>query len=322
MNGTMPTAGRSVLRSCSSYRGGPDGRGICSLVQMQTWIKRHDSPESFAFMMSGTLSNPDLVADYRVPGTEREPNREAQPDGSRALEQLSCIDSPITEVAVAAGQAWYLPLKRICDFGLAAVLLVLTAPVMLAGALLVKLTSPGPAFYRQVRLGRNGRPFTLLKLRTMRNNAEAGTGPVWSTANDSRVTQVGRLLRQTHIDEFPQLVNVLRGEMSLVGPRPERPEFVARLESEIPFYRERLQVQPGITGLAQLRLPPDATVECVRRKVMHDVYYVRHVNPLLDLKLLALTGWHLVDELAGFAWRCVTLPAPEEIEQGFQRALG
>src|SRR5262245_32092549 len=267
-------------------------------------------------MMSGTMSNPELVIDYGL-----------NPDSNRAPGSLShretAFTSPATgEVCVAPGLTWYLPLKRGFDFGLAAVIFVVSLPLIVLGAVLVKLTSRGPAFYRQVRLGRNGRPFTLIKLRTMRNNAEAGTGPVWSTANDSRVTPIGKLLRQTHIDEFPQLVNVLRGEMSLVGPRPERPEFVARLEGEIPFYRERLQLQPGITGLAQLRLPPDATLECVRRKVMHDVYYVRHVNPLLDLKLLALTGWRLVREMGGFAWRCVTLPAHDEIEQGFQRALG
>src|SRR5438477_13124907 len=156
----------------------------------------------------------------------------------------------------------------------------------------------------------------------MNNDAEAETGPVWSTANDSRVTALGHLLRRTHIDEFPQLWNVVRGEMSLVGRRPERPEFVAKLDWEIPYYRERLKVSPGITGLAQLRLPPDATLECVRRKVVHDVYYVRHVSPFLDVKLLCLTAWRLFKELYRSAWRCLILPSPDEIERGFRRAVG
>src|SRR5262249_9538196 len=159
------------------------------------------------------------------------------------------------------------------DFVLAAILILATSPVVLIAALLIRLTSRGPVFYRQVRLGKEGRPFRLVKLRTMRDNAESQTGPAWSSQNDSRVTPLGKLLRQTHVDEFPQLWNVLRGEMSLVGPRPERPEFVLRLERAIPFYCARMNVRPGITGLAQLRLPPDDGLESVRRKVVHDIFY-------------------------------------------------
>jgi lipopolysaccharide/colanic/teichoic acid biosynthesis glycosyltransferase len=223
---------------------------------------------------------------------------------------------------VTPWHAWYLPVKRFFDFTLAVTLLIATAPVVLAGVLLIKLTSRGPALYRQVRLGRHGRPFTLLKLRTMIPDAEAETGPVWSSENDSRVTRVGDLLRRTHIDEFPQLWNVALGHMSLIGPRPERPEFVARLDWEVAFYRERLEARPGITGLAQLRLPADVTVECVRRKVVYDVYYVRHVNPALDAKLLVLTAWRFFKELCRFIRKCVVLPSHEEVERGFRQAVG
>ena len=223
---------------------------------------------------------------------------------------------------IVPSHTWYLPIKRFCDLVLAIVLLIPASIFMLAGAVLIKLTSRGPALYRQVRLGRHGRPFTLFKLRTMKHNAEAETGPVWSTENDSRITPVGRILRSTHIDEFPQLFNVALGQMSLVGPRPERPEFVAKLDWEIPHYRERLSVCPGITGLAQLRLPPDASLDCVRRKVVHDVYYVRHVSPFLDGKLLCLTGWRLFKEMYRSAWRSLLLPSPDEIERGFRRAVG
>jgi len=227
-----------------------------------------------------------------------------------------------TDCPVTPRLFWYLPVKRFFDLTLAITLLIVAAPIVVLGVLLVKMTSRGPAFYRQVRLGKDGRPFTLFKLRTMIHDAEAETGPVWSTENDSRVTPVGDLLRRTHIDEFPQLWNVTVGQMSLVGPRPERPEFVAKLEWEIPFYRDRLKVRPGITGLAQLRLRPDATLECVRRKVVYDVYYVRHVNPALDGKLLLLTAWRLFKELYRFVRKCLILPTHEEVERGFRAAVG
>jgi lipopolysaccharide/colanic/teichoic acid biosynthesis glycosyltransferase len=202
------------------------------------------------------------------------------------------------------------------------VLFVVSLPLLLCGMLLVKLTSRGPALYRQVRVGLDGREFALFKLRTMKHNAEAETGPVWSTGNDSRVTTLGKILRKTHIDEFPQLWNVIRGEMSLIGPRPERPEFVARLDWAVPFYRERLNVRPGITGLAQLRLPPDSDVESVKRKVAHDVYYVQHVNPALDGKLLLLTAWRLLLEIYDSCRKAANLPRSEEVEQVFRRTVG
>jgi lipopolysaccharide/colanic/teichoic acid biosynthesis glycosyltransferase len=223
---------------------------------------------------------------------------------------------------VTPGLAWYLPVKRCCDVVLAAVILVIAAPIVLLAALLVKLTSRGPAFYWQVRMGFDGRPFTLIKLRTMRHNAEAQSGPVWATDHDARITSVGKLLRQTHIDEFPQLLNVIRGDMSLVGPRPERPEFVARLDWEVPHYRERLGVRPGITGLAQLRLHADTGLDTVRRKLVYDIYYVRNVSPLLDAKLLVRTAWRLGEELVRFAWSVLTLPSHEEVECGFYRLVG
>jgi lipopolysaccharide/colanic/teichoic acid biosynthesis glycosyltransferase len=225
-------------------------------------------------------------------------------------------DSP-----VAPTRGWYLPVKTVIDFVLSVVLLIVLTPVVLVAAVAVKVTSRGPVIYRQTRMGLHGRLFTLYKLRTMVQNAEVHTGPVWSTGNDARVTRVGHFLRSSHIDEFPQLINVLLGQMSLVGPRPERPEFVAKLEWEIPYYRERLNVRPGITGLAQLRLPPDSDLEGVRRKVVHDLYYVRFVNPWLDARLLLLTGWDLFCHSCRFLWRLVALPSPQTIEHGFQRAV-
>ncbi|HEX6987536.1 MAG TPA: sugar transferase, partial [Planctomycetaceae bacterium] len=153
----------------------------------------------------------------------------------------------------------------------------------------------------------------ICKIRTMVQDAEARTGAVWAQADDPRVTPLGRFLRQTHIDEFPQLFQVLAGHMSLVGPRPERPEFVRRLQWEIPRYVDRLVVKPGVTGLAQLVLPADSDLEDVRRKVQHDLYYVRHVGPRLDAVLIVHTAWLLVKTLAAAAIAPFRLPQREAV---------
>lgn len=191
----------------------------------------------------------------------------------------------------------YLYVKPAVDFLAALLLLIVLSPVMFVAGLVVKLTSRGPAIYRQTRVGLHGRLFRIYKLRTMTADAEAASGPVWCTGNDPRVTRVGRFLRRTHIDEFPQLFNVLRGEMSLIGPRPERPEFVTQLERRLPHYRDRLNVKPGITGLAQVSLPPDTDVASVRDKLLHDLFYVHSLGLGLDLRLLAATAWGFLRDL-------------------------
>lgn len=183
---------------------------------------------------------------------------------------------------------WYGWGKPVLDFALALALTIPALVLVTLAALAVRLTSSGPAFYAQTRVGKNGRRFTLLKLRTMRHRCEDGTGPQWSPNNDDRVTRVGRFLRRTHLDELPQLWNVLRGDMSLVGPRPERPEIIAALALDrvVPGYSERLAVRPGLTGLAQLLLPPDVDVESVRRKVACDREYIANRTLWLDVRLL------------------------------------
>jgi lipopolysaccharide/colanic/teichoic acid biosynthesis glycosyltransferase len=184
---------------------------------------------------------------------------------------------------------WYPFCKAVVEYLAALWLLVLTAPLILLAALLTKLSSRGPTFYLQVRLGRGGIPYTIYKIRTMTHQCEKWSGPQWSKAGDPRVTPVGALLRATHLDELPQLWNVLRGEMSLVGPRPERPEFVPHLEHVIPHYRERLRVKPGVTGLAQVQLPADTDIQSVKRKLTYDLYYIRHMSPWLDLRIILCT---------------------------------
>jgi sugar transferase (PEP-CTERM system associated) len=174
--------------------------------------------------------------------------------------------------------------KRAVDLTAAVVGIVAGAPVMAAIALAVKLTSTGPVLYHQTRVGLNGRYFTVHKFRTMRADAEAGTGPVWaSKQGDPRVTPIGRFLRRSRLDELPQLWNVLIGEMSLVGPRPERPEFVSELTRQIPYYRQRHFVRPGITGWAQVRYTYGASVEDALQKLQYDLYYIKNLSISLDL---------------------------------------
>ncbi len=211
--------------------------------------------------------------------------------------------------------------KRFADSVAAAALLILTAPLLLLAMVLVKLTSRGPALYSQTRLGLNGKPFTIYKIRTMFHECESLTGARWSTPGDTRITLLGYWLRHTHIDELPQLWNVLRGDMSLVGPRPERPEFVPQLEQAIPHYRERLLVRPGVTGLAQVQLPPDTDLISVRLKLAYDLYYVRNLGVWFDVRLCAATVLKMIGlPFAGIRWAFV-FPGKEAISQEYNKRL-
>jgi lipopolysaccharide/colanic/teichoic acid biosynthesis glycosyltransferase len=205
-------------------------------------------------------------------------------------------------------------LKSATEFVIALAILAISSPVLVLVALLVKLTSRGPAIYTQTRLGQNGRPYTIYKFRTMSHNCELHSGPQWSIAGDTRITRLGRFLRQVHLDEFPQLWNVMMGEMALVGPRPERPEFVPSLEHAIPRYLDRLQVRPGITGFAQIQLPADSDLASVRRKLVYDLYYIKHPNLWLDLRIMICTGL----KMFGFPYRysrwVFFMPSNEAIE--------
>lgn len=184
---------------------------------------------------------------------------------------------------------WRITVKRVIDVTCAAVGLIVVAPVMALIALTVKLDSQGPAFYSQERVGRFGDRFSMYKFRTMRVDAEAN-GPVWSAGkDDTRLTRVGRILRRTHLDELPQLWNVLMGEMSLVGPRPERPHFLNTLDRVIRRYNDRLLVKPGITGLAQVHYRYDQSLADVRRKLRFDLLYVKRMCLMLDLRILLWT---------------------------------
>lgn len=183
----------------------------------------------------------------------------------------------------------YDTMKQLIDISVAATALALLSPLLAGIALLVKITSPGPVLYTQRRLSMRNKVFTMYKFRSMRHNAESETGAVWASRNDNRSTPLGRILRSTHLDELPQLLNVVRGEMSLIGPRPERPEFAAQLEQEFPSFRLRTTVKPGITGLAQVSSGYAATMTSYRRKLAFDRLYIRRRSAGLDLKIAART---------------------------------
>ena len=224
---------------------------------------------------------------------------------------------PVAGLPLSARSGWYSSFKSAAEFVAALLLLVVSAPLVTLAALVVRLTSPGPAFYSQIRLGRNGKPFRLYKLRTMLHDCEALTGARWAISGDPRVTRFGWFLRKSHLDEFPQLWNVLRGEMSLIGPRPERPEFIPQLEHAIPHYRERLMVRPGITGLAQLQIAPDTDFDSVRLKLAYDRYYIRHCRPWLDVQILLGTVLHMVGLPFWVAGTLLRIPSGAVVEDTF-----
>lgn len=184
---------------------------------------------------------------------------------------------------------FYDPLKRAVEFLGALALGILLLPIEIVIGLLVLLTSRGPMIYKQIRVGEKGNNFTLYKFRTMKIDAEKN-GPQWSTKNDARTTIIGGILRRSHLDELPQLWNIVGGSLSFVGPRPERPEFVEALEKKIPYYEARLLIKPGVTGWAQIHHHADLTDDDVKQKLQYDIYYLKHRSPILDLAIILKTA--------------------------------
>jgi lipopolysaccharide/colanic/teichoic acid biosynthesis glycosyltransferase len=226
-----------------------------------------------------------------------------------ATEQQNAMPTPTVGPKVRQ----YLRLRALIEWSVAFALLVAAAPILLALGLIVGLTSEGPIVYSQWRVGRSGKPFRIYKLRTMTHRCETLTGPVWAIADDPRMTRVGRWLRDSHLDELPQLWNVLCGQMSLIGPRPERPEIAARIEQTLPEFRHRLLVRPGITGLAQMRLPADSDLDTVRRKLALDLYYIQHLSPLLDARLVVSTPLRFFGDIALSMSRSIARPIAAQV---------
>lgn len=201
---------------------------------------------------------------------------------------------PLIEVMPDPMPSWEKFFKRLMDIVLSLILLILSLPVFLTVILLIRITSKGPAIYRQKRVGKFSRQFTMYKFRTMYQDAETGTGPVWARGDDPRITPVGFWLRKLRIDEIPQLMNVLRGDMSLVGPRPERPFFVEQFLKQIPLYHRRLRVRPGITGWAQVKWKYDESFDDVVEKTKYDLFYVENMSLRMDLKILINTIFTMI----------------------------
>lgn len=196
---------------------------------------------------------------------------------------------PLIEINPQLMPVWERKIKRLMDIVFSLIILTLTLPITLIVALAIKIDSEGPVFFKQIRVGKDGKEFKIYKFRSMIKDAEKHTGPVWSTKDDPRITRVGKIIRKFRLDEIPQFINVLRGEMSLVGPRPERPYFVEKLSKEIPLYKRRLRVKPGITGWAQVKHKYDETIEDVKKKLQYDLYYIENISLRMDLKILFRT---------------------------------
>jgi lipopolysaccharide/colanic/teichoic acid biosynthesis glycosyltransferase len=231
---------------------------------------------------------------------------------------------PLSDPAIYlhhAERGWYAWPRKVIELPATVCLLVLTAPLIVLAALLIKLTSRGPAIYAQTRLGRGGQPFKVYKIRSMYHDCERLSGPRWSNGRDPRVLPLGRIIRLLHIDELPQLWNVLRGEMSLIGPRPERPEFVSKLERSVPRYHERLRVRPGITGFAQVQLPADTDVESVRRKLAYDLYYIENLGPWLDLRISLATALKMIGVSFPVLRKLFAMPPPTDVETLYWRTV-
>jgi exopolysaccharide biosynthesis polyprenyl glycosylphosphotransferase len=247
---------------------------LCTLAVILTANAQPIGPAKAHFDPNSAIFSTQKVHDTSHRGRAPEPST------------VALMGSGILAALVRFARRRFQEFKRGFDIVVSLIGLVLSLPISLIAMLIVKITSPGPVFFRQARVGEDGRIFDIFKLRTMVNDAEKQTGPVWAKENDPRVTPFGRFLRMSRIDEIPQLVNVLRGEMSIIGPRPERPEFFDMLSKEISDYEKRLKVKPGITGLAQIKQSYDSTIKDVRKKVKFDLLYIKRMCFLTDFRIL------------------------------------
>ena len=223
-------------------------------------------------------------------------------------------DEPVTVPGRICVPAPYFRIKTYIERFAASILLLMSLPIMVLLSAVIAIFDGRPIFYRQSRVGKNGARFQIWKFRTMRQDAENATGPIWSSPNDKRVTWLGRWLRATHLDELPQLFNVVVGEMNLIGPRPERPEFVNEFVRDIPGYAQRHFVEPGITGLAQVKQGYDASISDVERKLKLDLLYIETAGPVQDAAILFLTVPYVARELVEVLQRKIgwqSKPMPE-----------
>jgi len=226
------------------------------------------------------------IQNHKV-GIKTNPDMYDAISGLARTQQLHGI--PLIDIMPNYMPVWELAAKRFFDLLVAALVLIVLSPFLLMIAIAIKIDSKGPVFFAQERVGRGGKPFKVIKFRTMIQDAEASTGPVWATENDPRITKVGRVLRHLRLDELPQAINILKNEMSLVGPRPERDYFVQKITELYPLYPRRHEVKPGITGWAQVKQGYDTTLEASRIKLKYDLFYLENISLRLDFKILMYT---------------------------------
>lgn len=267
--------------------------GIVLVFLVSFFLLEPSLKERLSFAITYFESHSDISEPVNVNSSYlTEPNTlPAIPEKSHAPEPttLFLILGGVGGIIVRFARKSFDRFKRLSDVFLSVLGLTIASPILIFSAIMIKLNSRGPVLYKQDRVGKNADTFKIYKLRTMRLDAEKGIGAVWAKENDPRITSVGRVLRKAHIDEIPQLINVLKGEMSIVGPRPERPEMVRDLKTLIHDYEKRLQIKPGITGLAQVWHKYDETIEDVKKKIKYDLLYIRRMCLLVDLRILAQT---------------------------------
>ena len=272
MKRTKQTFKKSVLAALAAFILG--AVFTASAYAAVSLVRPYDSIETHK---AGTISE--------IPAAQPATNKSHAPEPST----MALFGGGLLSMIAGFVRRTYETTKRVLDVLAVLFGVLILSPILLALALAVKLTSKGPIIYKQVRVGRFGRYFTMYKFRTMRADAEKGTGPVWAQTNDSRLTPIGKFLRKTHMDELPQLFNILKGEMSLIGPRPERPKFVKEFKQSIPGYEKRLLVKPGITGLAQVWWRYDESFEDVKKKLKYDLLYIKRVCLWADFNILLRT---------------------------------
>jgi len=282
---------RTDKRKGGEYKG---VKVLGSMMDINEVVNRNDIKEVIFALES---SEHDKLLEL-IGRCEADVNFKIVPDLYDAISGLARTNQiygfPLIEIVPEIMKPWEKVVKRLMDIVVSLLVLVVGLPLWILIAILIKIDSPGPVIYKQERVGKDGKIFTLYKFRSMFKDAEKMTGPVWATKDDPRVTRVGRILRKLHLDEIPQFINVLKGDMSLIGPRPERPVFVEKLSKEIPLYRRRLRVKPGITGWAQIKYKYDESIEDVKVKLKYDLFYIENMSLRMDLKIIAYTILHVL----------------------------
>jgi len=281
----------------NSRRAGPGGKGLRFLGgidKLPTIIAKHEIRDVLIALDSNDHSHLlDIIVKCNAPqvGLKIVPDLYDIISGQARTNQI--YGFPLIEISPQLMPPWEEATKRFIDVVVSGIVLIAGFPLWLLIAILIRLDSRGPVLYKQERVGRDGKRFSIVKFRSMQHDAERA-GPRWAGKKDPRVTGVGRILRQLHLDEVPQMFNVLKGEMSLIGPRPERPMFVEELSHEIPLYTRRLKVRPGVTGWAQVKHKYDETIDDVRRKVQYDLYYIENMSLRMDFKIILSTISHML----------------------------